>query len=143
MNMVEMIPERLYIGGKILNNELEFIYKYITAIINLRTIPDQLPIDFNHKIMIWTPLTVSSTPGLEWTIKITKLINRLIDSGHNILLHDTIGIQRLGFVITAFYMQHFNLSRDYALSLIRQKKPNINPPSNYMNLLSEFEIYLG
>ncbi|MCF6800473.1 dual specificity protein phosphatase family protein [Bacillus sp. ET1] len=143
MSMVEMMPGQLYIGGKILNADLEFIYKHITAIINLRIKPDYLPFDFTHnRIMIWTPLTVSSTPGLKWTIEMTELINNLIDSGYTVLIHDTIGIQRLGFVITAFYMQRFNLNRDQALSVVRQKKPNIDPPNNYMDLLSEFETYL-
>jgi hypothetical protein len=72
----------------------------------------------------------------------TKLISDLIDSKHIAFLHDTIGIQRLGFVITAFYMYHFNLTRDQDLSVVRQKKPNINPPKNYINLLSEFEATL-
>ncbi|MCR8927472.1 dual specificity protein phosphatase family protein [Priestia megaterium] len=142
MNIVEMIPHQLYIGGKIKNSDLEFIYNHITAIINLRTEPDLLPFNFNQIVMVWTPLTISSTPGVNWTIKMTKLISRLIDSKHIVFLHDTIGIQRLGFVITAFYMYRFNLTRDQALALIRQKKSNINPPENYMNLLLEFEATL-
>jgi protein-tyrosine phosphatase len=72
----------------------------------------------------------------------TRLINDLIRSGHTVLLHDTLGIQRLGFVITAFYMQHFRLSRDQALAAVRERKPDLDPPDNYMNLLSQFEAYL-
>lgn len=143
MRFVEMIPKQLYIGGKIKASDLNFIYNNVTAIINLRTIPDQLPYQFNHLTMIWTPLTISSTPGIEWTIEMTQLIKKLIESEHTILLHDTIGIQRLGFVITAFYMKYFNLSRDQALWFIREKKPDIDPPPNYMHLLSEFEGYLS
>lgn len=143
MNFVEMIPNQLYIGGEIRESDLEFIYNNVTTIINLRTKPDQLPIHFNNISMIWTPLTISSTPGIEWTKEMTKLINNLIDSKHIVLLHDTVGIQRLGFVITAFYMQRFKLSRDQALSFVRQRKPDINPPENYMNLLSDFERHIS
>lgn len=143
MGFVEMIPKQLYIGGKIKDTDLNFIYNNISTIINLRTIPDQLPFQFNNLTMIWTPLTISSTPGIEWTIEMTTLIKNLIESGHTILLHDTIGVQRLGFVITAFYMKYFNLSRDRALRIIRQQKPDIDPPPNYMRLLSQFEDYLS
>ena len=140
--MVEMIPGRLYIGGRIRNFDCNFIYSHISAIINLQIQQDQPPFDFSHRIMIWAPLTLSSPPSLQWTIDMTKLINNLIDSGYSVLLHDTAGIQRLGFVITAFYMQRFSLGRDQALSVIRQRKPDINPPENYMNLLAQFEAYI-
>ncbi len=92
--------------------------------------------------MIWAPLTLSAPPGLSWTIKMTKQINDLINSGHSVLMHDTLGIQRLGFVITAFYMQRYCLSRDQAIAWVRQKKPDIDPPANYMVLLSKFENYV-
>jgi protein-tyrosine phosphatase len=92
--------------------------------------------------MIWAPLTIFQTPGIQWTISMIKLINNLIDSRQTVLLHDTLGIQRLGFVITAFYMQRFGLKRDQALAAVRRQKPDIDPPPNYMNLLSQFETYL-
>jgi len=137
-----MISGRLYIGGQIRKFDWNFIYSHISAIINLQIKQDQPPFDFSHRIMIWAPLTLSSTPSLQWTMDMTNLISNLIDSGYSVLLHDTAGIQRLGFVITAFYMQRFSLGRDQALSVIRQRKPDINPPENYMNLLAQFEVYL-
>ncbi|MED3933343.1 dual specificity protein phosphatase family protein [Priestia megaterium] len=137
-----MISGRLYIGGRIRKFDWSFIYSYISAIINLQIKQDQPPFDFSHRIMIWAPLTLSSPPSLQWTMDMTNLISNLIDSGYSVLLHDTAGIQRLGFVITAFYMQRFSLGRDQALSVIRQRKPDINPPENYMNLLTQFEAYL-
>ena len=137
-----MISGRLYIGGRIRKFDWNFIYSHISAIINLQIKQDQPPFDFSHRVMIWAPLTLSSPPSLQWTMDMTNLISNLIDSGYSVLLHDTAGIQRLGFVITAFYMQLFNLGRDQALSVIRQRKPDINPPENYMNLLAQFEVYL-
>jgi len=137
-----MISGRLYIGGRIRKFDWNFIYSHISAIINLQLKQDQPPFDFSHRIMIWAPLTLSSPPSLQWIMDMTNLISNLIDSGYSVLLHDTAGIQRLGFVITAFYMQRFSLGRDQALSVIRQRKPDINPPENYMNLLAQFEVYL-
>ena len=56
MSFVEMIPERLYIGGKISSDDWDFIQNNITAIVNLRTKPDRPPFDFSGRMMIWAPL---------------------------------------------------------------------------------------
>ncbi|MFC3883138.1 dual specificity protein phosphatase family protein [Bacillus songklensis] len=142
MSFVEMIPGRLYIGGRIRSSDWGFIQRHITAIINIRITPDRPPFDFSHRTMIWAPLTVLHPPELQWIIAMTKLMNSLMDPGHTILLHDTLGIHRLGFVITAFYMQRFGLSRDQALAAVRSRKSDIDPPDNYLKLLSQFEAYL-
>jgi protein-tyrosine phosphatase len=142
MSFVEMIPKRLYIGGKILFDDWDFIKNNITAIVNLRTKPDQPPFDFSGRIMIWAPLNVKVAPTLEWVIRLMKRLNRLMESGHSILIHDTIGKERLGFVITAFYMQKYRLLRDQALYTVRQKKSDIKPPAHYMRLLLQYENYL-
>lgn len=142
MSMVEMIPQRLYVGGRISKDDWRFIQKNITVIINLRTKPDMLPFDLRNKIMIWAPLNVMKAPNLNWTIPFIYRINTLFDSGHRILIHCLLGRERSGFVITAFFMQKFGLSRDEALKLARRRKPNLTPPRHYMLLLSQYEDYL-
>ena len=71
-----------------------------------------------------------------------KQINQLFDQGYRILIHDTLGIQRLGFVITAFYMRKYRLNREAALYFVKQKKPDIKLTENYMELLTQYEKYL-
>jgi protein-tyrosine phosphatase len=143
MSFVEMIPKRLYIGGKISSADWNFVQNNITAIVNLRTKPDQPPFDFSGRVMIWAPLNVRVAPTLEWVLRLMKQLNHLIEVNHRILIHDTIGKERLGFVITAFYMQRYRLKRDQALRKVRQLKSNIKPPADYMRLLHQYEKYLG
>lgn len=138
-----MIPGRMYVGGRITSDDWSFIKSNITAIINLRTTPDRPPFDFSQRVMIWAPITIWVAPSVQWVDNLMKQINVLFDQGHRILIHDTLGIQRLGFVITAFYMQRFRLNREQALQLVRQKKPDINPTPNYMELLTIYEKFLG
>jgi protein-tyrosine phosphatase len=142
MSFVEMIPERLYIGGKISSDDWDFIQNNITAVVNLRTKPDRPPFDFSGRMMIWAPLNVQAAPTLEWVVRLMEHLNRLMESGQRILIHDTIGKERLGFVITAFYMQKYRLLRDQALYTVRQKKSDIKPPAHYMSLLLQYENYL-
>ncbi|UZJ79617.1 dual specificity protein phosphatase family protein [Fictibacillus sp. KU28468] len=140
--MVEMIPGKLYIGGLIRSEDWGFIQQNITAIINLRTTPDDPPFDFSGRVMIWAPLTVYYAPDIPWVVKMMNQMNQLLDSGYRILVHDTAGYQRLGFFITAFFMQRFNLEHDQALAMVRQRKPDLDPPPNYMELLKTYGVYL-
>ncbi|PAE24876.1 hypothetical protein CHI10_10230 [Bacillus sp. 7894-2] len=143
MSFIEMIPKRLYIGGKISSADWDFIKKNITAIVNLRTKPDQPPFDFFGRIMIWAPLNVRVAPTIEWVLRLMKQLNHLMELKHRILIHDTIGKERLGFVITAFYMQRYGLKHDSALKIVKQLKPDIKPPADYMRLLVQYEKHLG
>ncbi|KAF0820911.1 MULTISPECIES: dual specificity protein phosphatase family protein [unclassified Cytobacillus] len=143
MSFVEMIPQRLYIGGKITAADWDFIKNNITAIVNLRTKPDQPPFDFTNRIMIWAPLNVRVAPSLDWVLSLMNQLNHLMELNYRILIHDTIGKERLGFVITAYYMQRFGLKRDPAIQLVKQLKPDIKPPADYMRLLKQYENYLG
>ena len=138
-----MIPGRLYVGGEISNADWRFIESNISAMVNLRTKPDYPPFNFTNRIMIWRPITISAAPTLEWLNNLMIEINALFDQGHRILIHDTFGIQRLGFVIAAFYMQRFRLNSEHALYAVRQKKPDIKPTENYLALLSQYQHFLN
>ncbi|MFB7642376.1 protein-tyrosine phosphatase family protein [Peribacillus butanolivorans] len=143
MGFVEMIPGRLYIGGRISSDDWGFVQRNISVIVNLRTKPDRPPFDFSRRIMIWVPITIWVTPSLELVDNLIKQLNQLFDQGYRILIHDTLGIQRLGFIITAFYMQKYGLNREEALYLVKQKKPDIKPTENYLQLLTQYEKYLN
>ncbi|MBT2642298.1 dual specificity protein phosphatase family protein [Bacillus sp. ISL-41] len=143
MSFTEMIPGRVFVGGRISFKDWPFVYQHITSIVNLRTKPDQPPFDFSQRIMIWAPLTIKEAPTIEWVEKLIKQLNYLVEKGHRILIHDTYGSQRLGFVITAYYMQRFQLSLNQALHTVRQIKPDIEPTPNYMEVLTEYERHLG
>lgn len=138
-----MIPGKIYAGGRIFPRDWLFIHQHISAIVNLRTKPDLPPFDFSQRVMIWKPITIRKAPSIDWVEDLMRQINRLVDQGHRILIHDTYGYQRLGFVITAYYMQRYRLGRDQALLAVRQIKPNIEPTPNYMALLTRYEKHIG
>ncbi|MED3690756.1 dual specificity protein phosphatase family protein [Peribacillus butanolivorans] len=119
------------------------LFREISVIVNLRKKPDRPPFDFLRRIMIWVPITIWVTPSLELVDNLIKQLNQLFDQGYRILIHDTLGIHRLGFIITAFYMQKYRLNREEALYLVKQKKPDIKPTENYLQLLTQYEKYLN
>ncbi|MBT2694062.1 dual specificity protein phosphatase family protein [Bacillus sp. ISL-55] len=143
MSFTEMIPGRMYVGGRISSRDWPFVYHHITSIVNLRTKPDRPPFDFSQRMMIWAPLTIKVAPSIDWIERLMGQINDLVVNRHRILIHDTFGYQRLGFVIAAYYMQRFQLNRNQALYAVRKKKPDIQPTPNYMEVLTEYERHLG
>ncbi|MBT2681268.1 dual specificity protein phosphatase family protein [Bacillus sp. ISL-35] len=143
MSFTEMIPGRLYVGGRISSEDWRFIDQHINAIVNLRTKPDRPPFDFTNRVMIWTPITIKVTPSIAWVENLMAHINLLDKQGYSILIHDTYGYQRLGFIIAAYYMQRFRMNRKQALSAVQKIKPDIQPTANYLELLARYEKHLG
>jgi protein-tyrosine phosphatase len=143
MIIVPVIPNRLYAGGKLDQQGWRFIAQNINTVINLRTEQDHPPFFFIGRLMLWTPILDAVPPNLHWVITVTNLMNGLLDTGNKIYVHDTAGINRLGFILTAFFMRRFGYSRHTALTLLRQIKPDLNPNPRYMALLASFEQYLN
>jgi len=142
MTLVEMIPGRVYIGGQLKPGDWLFIQHNINVVVNLRTKPNHPPFDFTKRFMIWSPITIREAPSIQWVDQLMKQINIFFNQGYRIVIHDTLGIQRLGFVIAAFYMQRFQLTSIQALTMVRQKKADLKPTDNYMDLLGRYEKFL-
>jgi protein-tyrosine phosphatase len=142
MTIATIIPNRLYAGGDLDREGWKFVAGHIHVVINLRTVPDHPPFDFTGRMLLWIPILDKIPPNLHWVITVTYLMNVLLDKGNAIYVHDTAGINRLGFILTAFYMQRHGCSRDTALAVLREAKPNLNPNPRYMALLACFEKYV-
>ncbi|TCS96573.1 protein-tyrosine phosphatase family protein [Hazenella coriacea] len=143
MSIIEMIPDQLYASGRIRQKDWAYIDRHIDAIINLRLIPDQPPFSHHPILLIWAPLMMWPAPSLQWLVQLMNQMNTLIDSGYRVLAHCHLGMHRLGFVLTAYYMQRFKLTCSEALAAVRTKKRNVDPPVYFLELLREYEKYLG
>lgn len=144
MSISEMIPGRIYASGTIKHQDWDIInQKNINAIVNLRVIPDLIPIEsFNRITMLWAPLSPLVQPSIDWLLQLVHQIDHLYDLGYRILIHCTLGVHRTGLVVTAFYMYKFKLRRDDALQMAKKRRPELHPTSHYLALLKELESYL-
>lgn len=143
MRIVEIIPNCLYAGGKLNEKGWRFIAKHVKLVIDIREEPDMPPFDpANRLLVFWAPLQDKVAPGIEWIFPVMGMMNALVCSGNVVFVHDTVGINRLGFILTAYYMQRFGLSRDRTLALLRTRKPDLDPNPDYMMLLGQYERYL-
>lgn len=142
MKIVSIIPHRLYAGGELDTPGWKFVQEKVHAVLNLRPVQDHPPFCFLNRMLIWAPLLSHLSPELPWIIGMTRQIRVLLDSGFVLYVHDVDGINRLGFVLTAFFMDHFQMTRDQALSAVRCRKPDISPNKQFTELLGEYEVYL-
>jgi protein-tyrosine phosphatase len=142
MTIYEMIPNYLYVSGSLNQADWEFVNQKIKVVVNLRTEPDRPPFGSPHITYYWFPMTILVAPTVQWTAQFSEFINDLIDSGHPVLMHDRLGIQRLGYAIIAVYMKRFRLTLKQAFMEVRKVKANIQPTPNYLEVLMEYERYL-
>ena len=143
MKIYEFIPGQLYGGGAIDQAGWHFIANNVNVILSVRIVPDTPPISLPHHLMLWFPIDDKIAPDLSWVINTVHWMNVLLDTGNVLYVHDTAGINRLGFVLTAFYMQRFGMSLEKALFILRQKKPNLQPRPWYMALLYQYQQFLS
>lgn len=143
MSIIEMIPRQLYASGRIAHRDWSYIYRHIDVIINLRLVPDQPPVPQHPILLVWAPLLMWPAPSLQWLIQLMDQMNTWINTGYRVLAHCHLGMHRLGFVLTAYYMQRYKLTRKEALAAVRAKKSNVDPPFYFLQLLDEYEDYLG
>lgn len=141
MAIVEFLP-RLYGGGHLDDRGWQFIREHVNVVINIREKRDEPPFDFSNGILIHKPLKNDEPPKLPWVVEMMRTMNALLATGHVLYVHDTAGRNRLGFILTAFYMQRFRCTRDVALREMRKKKSDLKPNRKYMQLLSDYETYL-
>jgi protein-tyrosine phosphatase len=142
MKIVPIIPNRLYAGGSLGSEDWSFVAQHINAVLNVRPIMDAPPFEFTERMMLWAPILDKQPPNLHWIISVVGLMNHLLDTGNTLYVHDTAGINRLGFILTAYFMQKYGCTRYSALNHLRHCKPDLNPNPAYMALLSVYEQYL-
>ncbi|WP_054949727.1 dual specificity protein phosphatase family protein [Numidum massiliense] len=143
MRIVEMIPHALYAGGKIDDDKSwAFILEHMDVILNVRTAQDHPPRAIPGKLFLWAPLLDKQAPHVQWVVTLMQTMNTFFDMGYVMHVHETGGINRLGFILAAFYMQRFGWNREQALAVARAKKPDLQPKPPYMELLSQYKAYL-
>lgn len=143
MPIVEFLPGRLYGGGHLDEKGWQFVrHRGINAIINVSDKREKPPANLGNRLIVNKLLDNDDPPKLPWVPETMGLMNQLLGSGHVLYVHDTAGHNRLGFLLTAYYMQRFGLSRDEALRALRQKKADLKPNKKYIALLGDYEAYL-
>lgn len=143
MDIHEFLPG-LYGGGRL---DLDprgwsFIRSHVDVVVNLRQEPDAPPFDFTGRKLVWAPILDNQAPDLHWLRDMIHLLNLWLDAGHCLYIHDTNGINPLGFLVTALLMERCGFSLDQALTQTRRIKSDLHPKPTYLDLLRRYEADL-
>lgn len=143
LDVVEIIPDFLYLGSASASKNLEGLQKcQITHIVNLAGkayFPDRFEYltfhfrDNNDEALF---------PGV---LSVFERLARL-EAEHNgkvrVLVHCMGGVSRSPSFVIGYLMQRFNLSFDTALARVKAARPGARPNSNFVSQLKEFEATL-
>lgn len=125
------IESALYLGGFV-----DRPPRGTQAVLNLCETEDP----YRAKTHVWEPIAdAPPAPSIEWLRKQVDWIRAQRKSGQNVYVHCAAGVSRSGMVVVAYEMDERGISRDEALALVREKRPEVRPNPTFMKLLDEWE----
>lgn len=90
---------------------------------------------------LWEPILEGGEqePDLPWLKRVVAFIAEQRAAGRITYIHCMNGVNRSAMVTIAYLMHERELSRDGALAYVRSKRPVIQPGTDLMRLLAEWE----
>ncbi|TLS35196.1 protein-tyrosine phosphatase family protein [Pseudalkalibacillus caeni] len=142
MPITEIIPNRLYAGSILEDGDWIFVNHRINAILNVSDRQYKIPINFINRILLYAPILDQRSPDLHWLITVINTLQLLLTNGYVVYVHDVAGINRLGFILTAYFMKLQCWPQKEALQFVKKLKPDLAPKPWYIKLLNDYERYL-
>jgi protein-tyrosine phosphatase len=145
MKYSEIIPGRLYAGKRLCDakNWEELHRLGVDAIVNIRSRPDRIPLDFPPIPMLFFKLSNKEKPSLRRLHAFVSQAVRWLNEGHTLYVHDVGGRNRLGFFLTALFMCLYQIPYQQALQTVKQQRPQLSPRRQFVKLLHDYERELG
>jgi Dual specificity phosphatase, catalytic domain len=130
-----LIEEHLYMGGAVSQPPPGTL-----ATLNLNQSNDS----WRSEVYDWIPIPdASPAPTLDWLQQRVDFVSSNRASGRTTFVHCAAGKSRSGLVTVAYVMSEHHWSRNRALAFVRSRRPQTNPNSAFMDLLSKWEQLLG
>jgi hypothetical protein len=109
------------------------------AVLNLCELEDP----YHAEMHVWRPINdTAPAPSLDWLQAQVNFIDVQRQAGLPVYVHCRNGVSRSGMVMAAYYMSKKNMTRDEALTYLRQKRPGVRPHPVFMDRLLEWEAML-
>ena|ERR1700677_4057468 len=127
----DRIDKNLFLGGHVKTPP-----PGTKAVLNLCEIEDPYKVA-EHR---WVPIKdVEPAPSLDWLKEQVEFIDAQRKAGRQTYVHCRNGVNRSGFVVTAYVMCSQNMTRDEALKFVRSKREGVRPNPIFMDRLLEWE----
>lgn len=125
------IEQGVYLGGLLTEPP-----PGIDAVLNLCEIEDS----FAAPITRWRPIRdAAPAPDLNWLKEQVDFLEEQRSAGRTVYVHCFAGVSRSATVLAAYYMQKKDLTRDQALELLREQRPQVRLNPAFMELLAAWQ----
>ena len=144
MKYSEIIPGRVYAGTHPDAEGWEALERLnVSAVINLTRRPDEPPNNYPLPLeLLWFRLGNRAHPPLHHLIVAVEQAVAWLKEGRILYIHDISGRNRLGFFVIALLMRLYRLDYAQARALARQRRHQLSPRRQFVELLCEYEEYL-
>jgi protein-tyrosine phosphatase len=133
------IIDYLYLGSQdAATNKEELIKQNVRHILNVATgISSAFPNEFvYHNVEI---MDLDEEPITKYFTKCFEIIQVAISKKEGILVHCNAGVSRSATIVVAYLMFSQRLSYSKAYTLVKEKRPKINPNPGFVNQLIQYE----
>jgi hypothetical protein len=99
---------------------------------------------YTTPVYLWVPINDGPpAPSIAWLEQMVAWVSQH-RGGETTYVHCLGGVSRSGLVTTAYIMFEHHWGRDQALGFVKSKRPQCNPNSAFLQLLSQYEqVLLG
>jgi hypothetical protein len=127
----DLIEARLYLGRAVSKPP-----PGTSAVVNLCSFEDPYTVEAR----LWLPvLEEGREPTLEWLGEVVDFIDEQRQAGRTVYVHCLAGVNRSAAAMTAYLMREHDWNREQALDFVRSKRPQVQPNSELIRLLDEWE----
>lgn len=122
----------------------ELLTKYgVTHILTVAPLKDYKPPLSNTRHMCLNILDLPQTELSDYYMQAFTFIEECISSNGKVLIHCNAGVSRSAAILIAYLMKTQTLSYDAAWSIVKEKRPNINPNIGFIFQLKNYEKQLN
>lgn len=122
----------------------ELLTKYhVTHILTVAPLQNYEPPLSSTKHLCLNILDLPETELSDYYIQAFPFIEDCVQSNGKVLIHCNAGVSRSAAILIAYLMKSQNLSYDAAWTIVKEKRPNINPNIGFIFQLKNYEKQLN
>ena len=106
------------------------------SVLNLCEVADRFSVASTR----WEPINdAAPAPSLDWLERQVRFVAAERAADRVVFVHCRNGVSRSGLVVAAYLMLRKKWTRDQALKVLREKRPEVRPNPAFMDLLEEWQ----
>jgi len=137
------LARMIFVGSADAAMDLELLTKHkVTHILTVAPLPDyKPPIEVQHLSL--NILDLPETELSQYYSDSFAFIDQAIQKNGCVLVHCNAGVSRSTAIVLAYIMKANNMTYDDAFSMVKEKRPSVNPNIGFIIQLKNYEKQLA